>query len=57
MLEAQKERIYAVSRLRAKGLSESDARRAIEQQATTFRPAFINGKRVTATVTLKELLS
>lgn len=52
MLEAQKNRIYQLSRLKAKGLSEEEARETVQQQVQPFRPAYINGKRVTERVAL-----
>jgi len=42
MLEAQKDRIYQRSRLRAKGVSEEQIAKA---QQSAFKPAFVNGKR------------
>jgi hypothetical protein len=42
MLEAQKDRMYHRSRLRAKGVTEEEIETT---QQRPFRPAFVNGKR------------
>lgn len=42
MLEAQKDRMYERSRLRAKGASEEEIAKI---QTRAFIPAFVNGKR------------
>ncbi|MBL9130812.1 MAG: hypothetical protein JNG86_06415 [Verrucomicrobiaceae bacterium] len=52
MLEAQKSRIHQISRLKAQGHSDLEARQIVQQQLAPFRPAFVNGKRVTERVTI-----
>jgi uncharacterized protein YoaH (UPF0181 family) len=52
MLEAQKQRIHQISRLKAKGMSDQEARQLVQQNLPPFRPAFVDGKRVTERVVL-----
>jgi hypothetical protein len=45
MLEAQKDRIYEASRLRAHGASEDEVLALKNEGKQPFRPAFVGGKR------------
>jgi len=45
MLEAQKDRIYEASRLRAHGASEEEIQALKNAGKLPFRPAFVGGKR------------
>ncbi|MFM2168862.1 MAG: hypothetical protein RIS79_3233 [Verrucomicrobiota bacterium] len=45
MLEAQKDRLYEASRLRAHGASEAEIQALKNSGKLPFRPAFIGGKR------------
>lgn len=45
MLEAQKDRIYEASRLRAHGASEDEIQALKNAGKLPFRPAFIGGQR------------
>jgi hypothetical protein len=46
MLEAQKDRIYEASRLRAHGASEEEIQALKNAGKLPFRPAFVGGKRM-----------
>ncbi len=45
MLEAQKDRLYEASRLRAHGASEEEIQALKNAGKQPFRPAFVGGKR------------
>lgn len=45
MLEAQKNRIYERSRMRAKGATDEQIERLQSNDRFPFKPAFVNGKR------------